>query len=248
MLLKCNSLTKEYMSLSGSCVFALSEINFSLSDNEFLSVVGPSGSGKSTLLNIIAGILEPTSGEIRFKNSSLPRMGYVLQANALFPWFTVERNLAYPLELQGISRRDRKTAAEELCVQLGLSPEQFLNKYPKELSGGELRRVAIGMALAMKPSLLLLDEPGSQLDYAAKWDVQLLIQQIAQSRGLAGICVTHDLEEAVFLGDRVMVLNGGHVANLIDISLPKPRNNETRTSKEFIAYRQQLMGHHSAST
>jgi NitT/TauT family transport system ATP-binding protein len=104
------------------------------------------------------------------------------------------------------------------------------------------------MALAMKPALLLLDEPGSQLDYATKWDVQLLIQKIAQSRGLAGICVTHDLEEAVFLGDRVMVLNGGHVANLIDISLPRPRNNEIRTSKEFIAYRHQLMGHHSAST
>jgi len=244
MLLSCKSLGKQHVALSGDVIEALADLSFDLAEGQFLSIVGPSGSGKSTLLNLIAGVFEPTRGEVRYAGTGSPRIGYVLQSNALFPWLTVRRNLAYSQDLRRVRRTESDVDAGRLCAQLGLEPQVFLDKYPRELSGGEQRRVAIGMAVAMAPDLLLLDEPGSQLDYEAKWAIQLLVQDIALRHRLAVVCVTHDLEEAVFLGDRVMVLRSGRIADSVDIGLPRPRSNDLRASVEFNAYRKRLMGEH----
>lgn len=242
MLLSCRSVARQHVSSSGAAVDALSDVSFDLPPGGMLSVVGPSGSGKSTLLNLIAGVVAPTRGEILYAPGPAPRIGYVLQSNALFPWLTVRRNLTYAQDLQRHPRHLSDADAEQLCLQLGLAPERFLDKYPRELSGGEQRRVAIGMAVARAPNLLLLDEPTSQLDYEARWALQLLIQDIAQRRGLAVICVTHDLEEAVFVGDHVLVLRDGRVADNFAIELPRPRANDLRAAPPFNAFRLRLMG------
>jgi NitT/TauT family transport system ATP-binding protein len=241
MLLRCDALAKHHVALSGQVVEALADVSLELRMGSLLSVVGPSGSGKSTLLDLIAGVLPPTRGEMWFGSQPPLRIGYVLQSNALFPWLTVRRNLAYALDLQRLPRAQADVQAEQLCRQLGLSPEAYLDKFPRELSGGEQRRVAIGMALAPVPDLLLLDEPGSALDYEARWAIQLLVQDIAMERGLSVVCVTHDLEEAVFLGDEVLVLRAGSVVDRIAIDLPRPRRNSLRASPEFNAFRRRLM-------
>lgn len=241
VLLACRSLAKEHVSLSGSRAPALRSVSFEVERGQFLSVVGPSGSGKSTLLNLIAGVYSPSEGSVQFVDPPNPRIGYVLQADALFPWRTVRRNLAYAHDLRGVPRSESEAKAHRLCEQLGMAPEIFLDKYPRELSGGEQRRVALGMAIAMEPDLLLLDEPGAQLDYEAKWAIQLLVQELAPQRGLTVVCVTHDLEEAVFLGDRVMMMREGAIMDLIDIALPRPRHNDVRTSELFNDYRRRLM-------
>jgi len=243
MLLACHSISKQHASLSGSLALAVEDISFDLARGQFLSVVGPSGSGKSTLLNLIAGVYPPSRGSVEFFDQTPPRIGYVLQANTLFPWRTVRGNLAYASEISGRPRSERDRIASRICEQIGLSPAAFLDKYPRELSGGEQRRVAIGMAVAMEPDLLLLDEPGSQLDYEAKWAVQLLVQDIALRHGLAVICVTHDLEEAVFVGDRVMMMRAGRVIDMINIELQRPRHNTVRASDRFNDYRRRLMEH-----
>lgn len=243
MLVSCQSVAKEHVSLSGPVVSALEDVSFELAPGQLLSVVGPSGSGKSTLLNLIAGVYQPTRGTIRFADTSL-RIGYVLQNNALFPWLTVRQNLTYSHDLRRVPRRESDPMAADLCAQLSLEPTVFLGKYPRELSGGEQRRVAIGMAVATSPDLLLLDEPGSQLDYEAKWAIQLLVQEISMLRSLSVICVTHDLEEAVFLGDRVMMLRAGRVSDVLDIELTRPRLNEARSSDKFNVYRRRLMPQH----
>jgi NitT/TauT family transport system ATP-binding protein len=245
LLLRCHGLAKRHVALSGHVVEALDDVSLKLHSGRLLSIVGPSGSGKSTLLDLIAGVLPPTRGEVRFGSTSPPRMGYVLQSNALFPWLTVRRNLSYALDLQGLPRAEADAHAEQLCRQLGLSSEAYLDKLPRELSGGEQRRVAIGMALAPEPELLLLDEPGSALDYEARWAIQALVQNIAMQRGLAVVCVTHDLEEAVFLGDEVLVLRAGRVADRFPIDLPRPRKDAVRASSEFNAFRRRLMTPHA---
>ncbi len=246
MLLRCEGLSMRHVALSGRAVQALQDVSLELRAGGLLSVVGPSGSGKSTLLNLIAGVMRPTQGQVRFYTPQPPRLGYVLQSNALFPWLTVRRNLAYALDLQRVPRASADVQAEQLCRQLGLAPKDYLDKLPRELSGGEQRRVAIGMALAPQPDLLLLDEPGSALDYEARWAIQLLVQDITQQRGLAVVCVTHDLEEAVFLGDEVLVLREGRVADRIAIGLPRPRPNVLRAAPEFNALRHRLMSPHAA--
>lgn len=240
-LLACRSVSKRHVSLSGAFVSAIEDVSFDLTHGELLSIVGPSGSGKSTILNLIAGVYQQTKGSIEFLTPKHPRIGYVLQSNALFPWRTVRRNLAYSWEIQGIQRSKHNQMASDICTQLGLNPVEFLDKYPRELSGGEQRRVAIGMAVARTPDLLLLDEPSSQLDFEAKWAIQSLVQDIALQHKLAVICVTHDLEEAVFIGDRVMMMREGRVRDVIDINLSRPRHNGVRTSDSFNDYRRTLL-------
>jgi NitT/TauT family transport system ATP-binding protein len=243
--LQVNDLSKHYKSLSGNVSVALENLSFSLQQGEFLTVVGPSGSGKSTLLHLLAGIEKPTSGSVTFSSGgNTPRIGFVFQANTVFPWRTVEANLTYSLELRRASRRVRKEKAVELSGLIGLDPEVFLNKYPKELSGGEKRRVAIGMALAHEASLLLFDEPTSQLDYITKWNMQQTITNLSIQKGFTTILVTHDLDEAIILGDRILILEKGIKKALLDIKLPRPRDAEVQASEMFTAYREQIMKSH----
>lgn len=246
--LRLESVTKRYRSLSGKTVEALANLSLSLIEGEFLTIVGPSGAGKSTLLNILAGLDKPTSGRIIFSNKlRKPRIGFVFQSETIFPWRTVERNLTYALELEGIRREGRKQRAEEICRLIGLAPEVFLGKYPKELSGGEKRRVAIGMALAYEADLLLLDEPTSQLDYLSRWDLQQTILDIWSKRRFTTVLVTHDLEEAVYLSDRVLVLEDSTRRAILRIDLPRPRTPALRDSEDFRDLRNQLIDCHNTA-
>ena len=239
---KIDSISKQYTSVHGNRVNALAEISFVIQSGEFITIVGPSGSGKSTLLRMISGIDTPSVGRIKFCNgTSMPRIGFVFQANTIFPWRTIEGNLAYSLELKGVNRDTRTSKAIELCQLIGLEPDVFLRKYPKELSGGEQRRVAIGMALAHEANLLLLDEPTSQLDYAAKWNMQCTIQDLWAKQKFTAVLVTHDIDEAIFLGDQVLVLNNGNKKATLKIDLPRPREDSLRTSDIFNSYRKQIM-------
>ena len=243
--LEVGGLSKSYETLAGKKVRALNNISFSLKEGSFLTVVGPSGSGKSTLLQILAGIESPTSGTLRWKqNGNTPRIGFVFQTNTVFPWMTVERNLTYPLELRKLDRATRKRKAIELCKMVGLDWYLFHGKYPKELSGGEKRRVAIGMALAREAQLLLFDEPTSQLDYLTKWSMQSAILDLSRKANFTAVLVTHDLDEAILLGDRVLILDHGAMRALLKIDLPYPRRQSLFGSPEFNAYREQIIRYH----
>jgi ABC-type nitrate/sulfonate/bicarbonate transport system ATPase subunit len=241
-MLKIRGISKNFKAVNGIVSNALCDFSLTINKGELLAIVGPSGSGKTTLLNMIAGIENPDSGKVESSSTASPlRIGYVFQSNAIFPWRTVERNLTYPLEIDHSSSAARKQKASEICQLVGLDPKLFLSKYPKELSGGESRRVAIGMTLARDPHLLLLDEPTSQLDYETKWSIQNTIQRLWLEKRFTVILVTHDLEEAVYLGDRVLVLRGGTSVNDVQISLARPRTDHIRTTKEFGDYRERIV-------
>lgn len=232
MLVQLDKVSKSYITLAGKEVTALKDFSLSIFKGEFLTVIGPSGSGKSTLLQMLSGLEKPSNGHIRWIDANtLPRIGFVFQTNAIFPWRTIEQNLTYALEIEGVEKSIRKKKAAELCQQIGLSEEVFLHKYPKELSGGEQRRVAIGMALAHDSNLVLFDEPTSQLDYIAKWKMETLILNIWSQRKFTAVLVTHDLDEAILLGDRILLLENGQAQSILPVNLPRPREIDLLNSE-----------------
>lgn len=241
-LLNVENLCKEYLTLAGSSVQALRNISLSINKGEFLTVVGPSGSGKSTLLQLLSGIEKPTSGSIALgAEQESPRIGFVFQANTIFPWRTVAENLAYPLEVRGIGRKERREKAAQISSLVGLTPNVYLDKYPKELSGGEARRVAIGMALAYEATLLFMDEPTSQLDFFTRLKMQNIVQELWLEHRFTAIYVTHDIDEAILLGDRVAVMRAGMLQSIIEISLARPRNKLTLADSRFIGYQERII-------
>lgn len=249
IFLEVEDISKTYATLSGEKVSALKHLSFSIRKGELVTIVGPSGSGKSTLLHILAGIEEATAGSIRWPTqAAAPRIGFVFQANTVFPWRTIERNLTYPLEVRRVDAPTRRRRAVDLCRLIGLDWGVYHGKYPKELSGGEKRRVAIGMALAREAELLLLDEPTSQLDYVTKWSMQRTILDLASKELFTAVVVTHDLDEAILLGDRVMILERGEVREVIEIDLPRPRDQSMLVSKEFNRYRERIIKPSEAPT
>jgi ABC-type nitrate/sulfonate/bicarbonate transport system ATPase subunit len=165
----------------------------------------------------------------------------VFQGNSVFPWRTVERNLTYGLEAEGASARQLRAEAPRLCHLVGLDPDSFLGKYPRELSGGELRRVAIGMALSVRANILLFDEPTAQLDYVSKLQVGQTVQALARERLFTSLYVTHDIDEALLLGDRLMFLEAGRVKDELIIALPRPRSVETLATSDFAALRKEAL-------
>jgi ABC-type nitrate/sulfonate/bicarbonate transport system ATPase subunit len=245
ILLTVKNVSKVYKTVYGREIKAISNFSLNLSQGEILTIVGPSGSGKSTLLYIISGIENPTSGQVEFfGNSDRPRIGFVFQTNSIFPWRTVEKNLTYALELMKVEAIKRKEKATALCQLIRLDPDIFLKKYPKELSGGEARRVAMGMSLANDPNLLLLDEPTSHLDYITQWSVQNTIQGIWLKNKFSIVVVTHNIDEAIFLGDRVLIMDNGVLQAALEINLPRPREDVLRNSETFNVYREQISTYH----
>jgi ABC-type nitrate/sulfonate/bicarbonate transport system ATPase subunit len=241
--LLCEGISKEYVSVSGRLAYALRDVSFSVAPGVFLTIVGPSGSGKTTLLKVIAGIEPPSRGAVRFgAEGSDARIGMVFQGNSVFPWRTVERNLTYGLEAEGAPARRCRAEAPRLCQLVGLDPDSYLGKYPRELSGGELRRVAIGMALSVRANILLFDEPTSQLDYVSKLQIGQTVQALAGERLFTSLYVTHDIDEAILLGDRVIFLEGGRVKDDLLVHLPRPRTIETLATMEFAALRKEAFG------
>jgi len=218
--------------------------SFDIEQSEFLCIVGPSGCGKSTLLNIIAGFIAPSSGEIRIGGKPVSGYGMdrgiVFQDFAqLFPWRTALANVAFGLEMKGMGREERESIALEQLALVKL--EKFAKAYPHHLSGGMQQRVAIARALAYNPSVLLMDEPFAALDALTRDDMQRLLAEVWRETRKTVIYVTHNVAEAVYLADRVVVMtpHPGTVKTLVPIDLPRPRDP---LSVEFLAFQKQLLG------
>src|SRR6267378_7747721 len=217
--------------------------SFDIEQSEFICLVGPSGCGKSTLLNIIAGFLSPTAGEIRIGGKTVTGhgldRGVVFQDFAqLFPWRTALGNVTFGLEMKGIGKAEREEIARQQLKLVKL--EKFVQSYPHHLSGGMQQRVAIARALAYNPAVLLMDEPFAALDALTRDDMQRLLADVWRETGKTVIYVTHNVAEAVYLADRVVVMtpHPGKLKSEIEIRLPRPRDP---LSVEFLDYQKQLL-------
>lgn len=218
-------------------VVALNGVDLDVYENEFLCLVGPSGCGKSTLLNIIAGLLEPTSGEVicdgqKVTGTGVDR-GVVFQQYALFPWLTVKDNVEFGLKIQKKPKEECEAIAMKYIKMVGL--EKFVNSYPKELSGGMKQRVAIARAYAVNPSLLLMDEPFGALDAQTRSQLQTELLKTWEEEKKTCFFITHDVEEAVLLATKVIVMSArpGRIKEIVDIDIPYPRTQETKMDAHF---------------
>lgn len=239
-------LYKVYTDRRGESTEALRDIHFEIGDNEFVVVVGPSGCGKSTLLNIVAGLLGATSGQVVFEGAqtdSRPHTAVVFQDFALFPWRTVLKNIVYGLEERKIGRREQQEIAQKYIGLVGL--QGFERKYPHQLSGGMKQRVSIARALANDPLLLLMDEPFSALDAQTRTLMQYELSRIWEETHKSLLYITHNIQEAVFLGDRVVVLSRrpGRILDILKIDLPRPRGEHLSFEKRYLEYVDAIWGH-----
>ncbi|MFC2023720.1 ABC transporter ATP-binding protein [Chloroflexota bacterium] len=226
----CQHLSKSYPTRNGAIV-ALDDVTFDVGEREFVCVVGPSGCGKTTLLKIIAGLLEPTSGRLVFSSPALkgrPRSAMVFQDHGLYPWMTVLDNVAFGLKMQGMESEERHERALAFITRVGLAP--FANSYPHELSIGMGQRVGIARAFVAGPQMLLMDEPFGSLDAQTKLVLEEELLRIWREHQKLVVYVTHDIEEAVLLGDRVLVMTGrpGRIREDIPIPIKRPRDLSTR--------------------
>ena len=220
---------------------ALNEINLTMESGEFISLVGPSGCGKSTILRLVAGLIQPTTGKLTVDGKTItetsPERGMVFQKPTLFPWLTVWDNISFSLRMQG-RLKGNKDKVERMIKVIGL--EKFRNDYPGQLSGGMAQRVALVRSLINEPDILLLDEPLGALDAFTRMNMQDEILKIWQEKEQLAIMVTHDVDEAIYMGTRVIVLdaNPGRVVADIQIKEPFPRD---RSSDTFVQYRNEIL-------
>ena len=234
IILKVKGLRKSYHDRKSE-MLALEDINLEVHEKEFISIVGPSGCGKSTILSILSLLEDKSSGEVELKNNAT--IGYMLQDDSLFSWRTILENCLIGLEVTGKLNEDSKNYVLELLKTYGLY--EFKDKYPSSLSGGMRQRVALIRTLAIKPDILLLDEPMSALDYQSRLAISDDIYRIIKNEGKTAIMVTHDIAEAISMSDKIVVLTKrpAKVKNIYDIKLTNkstPINN--RRCKEFSQY------------
>jgi NitT/TauT family transport system ATP-binding protein len=228
-----------------SPVDALRDISLRVSPGEFVCLVGPSGCGKTTLLRLMDGLLEPDEGQILIDGANQPspgpHAGFVFQSFRLLPWRTVQDNVEFPLEIQKLDGKRRRQRAGEYLRLVGL--EGFEHSYPHELSGGMQQRVGLARALALEPQILLMDEPFAALDAQTREFMQVELSRLWESLGLAIVFVTHSLDEALFLGDSVVLIGPrpGSVQEVLKVPLPRPRwEYDFRGTPEFIELRAHL--------
>jgi NitT/TauT family transport system ATP-binding protein len=237
------SVEKVFQSRQNS-THALAGISVSVQPQEFVSIIGQSGCGKTTLLRILAGLIRPTSGEVRAEGRSLwhghvrdkdtvSKLGIVFQDANLFPWYTVEENIALPLKLRGVDKPTRTARVRELCDLVGLAG--FEKSYPGELSGGMRQRTSIARALSYRPGILLMDEPFGALDALTRDRMNLELMSIAAATRATVVLVTHSINEAVFLSDRVILLSPrpGRVRSITPVSFERPRQVDMQTLPAF---------------
>lgn len=242
--LEVKSLGKTFNTPTGETVTALKDINFTVHRREFVCVIGPSGCGKSTLIRILAGLETPSSGEILLNNETVqgpgPDRGMVFQGYTLFPWLNVKRNVMFGLLEAGRSKIVAEQEAMQWIDLVGLS--KFADSYPHQLSGGMKQRVAIARALANQPKILLMDEPYGALDAQTRAKMQRYLMEIWQNIDITVLFITHDLDEAIYLADRILVLkaNPGEVDEVIEVPVPQPRSPEQLLSAEFLATKKRL--------
>lgn len=239
--LKIENLSKTYKR-NGEQLNVLDTINLQVMDREFFTLVGPSGCGKTTLIRIIAGLEKPTSGKVIFNEQTIKspskKIGYIPQEFSLYPWKTVEKNINFGLKINNIKKKEAKTRVNHLLDLTGLN--EFKDFYPKDISGGMQQKVAIARSLATNQEVLLLDEPLRSIDAQSRNKLQDDIVDIWKKSNRTMIFVTHNIDEAVYLSDRIAVLSSlpGSVKKIIPISLERPR---VRTSSEFNAIRKKIL-------
>jgi NitT/TauT family transport system ATP-binding protein len=235
--IELGGISKSFVARDGSTTLAVERVDFKIGASEFVSLLGPSGCGKSTLLSIIAGLIEPSSGEIRIDGHPIrgpyTNVGIVFQSDLLLDWRTVLGNVLIQYEMRGLPTKQHKARAQALIASVGLS--DFETKHPWELSGGMRQRVAICRALIHEPPLLLMDEPFGALDALTRAQLQIDLQNIWQSSRKTVVFVTHSIEEAVFLSDRIIVMTPrpGRVREVVEIDLARPRRLDVRDSPVF---------------
>jgi NitT/TauT family transport system ATP-binding protein len=238
-----SGISKSY-AFADSLLTALAPTDLTVASGEMIILLGPSGCGKTTLLRLIGGLIEPTTGSVSVfdhplwksgarQADALSDLGMVFQDANLFPWLTVEQNIALPLELRGVKRATRAREAARLIDMVGITG--FGNRWPRELSGGMLQRAAIARALSYNPKIMLMDEPFGALNAMTRDSMNLELQRIWLKTGKTIVVVTHSITEAVFLGDRIVLLTArpGQIDTIIDVSFDRPRSIDLQGSAEF---------------
>ena len=241
-IIEARHVGKTYRAERGKELTVLRDISFTLHEGEIVAILGRSGAGKSTFLRILAGLVPASSGTVTYRGTDItgpnPGVGLVFQTFALMPWLTVQANVELGLEARGVPREERRRAALQAIDAIGL--DGFENAYPKELSGGMCQRASLARALVGKPKVLLLDEPLGALDAFTRMNMQDEILRIWKETGMTAIMVTHDVDEAVYLSDKVVVMTPrpGRITGTLDIKLARPR---ARSSEDFLHYRAEIL-------
>ncbi|WP_329544174.1 ABC transporter ATP-binding protein [Streptomyces sp. NBC_01356] len=242
-VLEVRELNKQFVK-DDTGIVALRDLSLGIEEGCFITVLGRSGCGKSTMLNVMSGLMSPTSGVVTFRDEPVsgPRteVGYMTQSDTLMPWRDVRRNIEMPMEIKGVEAKDRRLRATDLIERVGLTG--FERHYPRELSGGMRRRASLARMLAGDPEVLLLDEPFGALDAQLRSVLQAELLRLWQGSGQTVVFVTHDIEEALLLGDRIVVL--GRVGRVVldkAIDLPRPRDaDELRVDPRFVSLHKEM--------
>ena len=243
--LTLEDLAMRFRTRKGAEVTALEGISVQVKDGEFAVLVGPSGCGKSTILRLVAGLLRPSRGRVLLDGREVAApgadRGMVFQSYTLFPWLTVRKNVEFGLKIRGVPAAERQQLARHYLTRIGLNG--FEDVYPKELSGGMMQRVAIARALANDPAILLMDEPFGALDAQTRAFMGELLLKVWGDATKTVLFVTHDIEEGLFLGDRVFVMTArpGRIREEIPVPLPRPRTLDTLTSETFVRLKGRVM-------
>ncbi|MDB5980422.1 MAG: transporter-like protein [Pseudomonas sp.] len=242
--LKVDNVCLRYQTPAGTTFTALEQVSFEVPDQQFAVLVGPSGCGKSSLLYLTAGLAEPTSGEIFVGGKQVDGpgadRGMVFQGYTLFPWLTVRQNIEFGLKRRGVASRERKDIVEHYLNEVGLL--RFADNYSKQLSGGMMQRVAIARALANDPQILLMDEPFGALDSQTRLQMQQLLLRVWEHSKKTVLFVTHDIDEAILLGDRIFVMGArpGRIKEVLDVPIERPRNLDMVMDPEFIRMKRSI--------
>lgn len=241
--IEISGVTQEFEKKDGKFL-ALDTVNLNVEQNEFICVVGPSGCGKTTLLNIIAGLCKPTTGMVKVRGELVTGpgkgKGVVFQQYALYPWLTVEKNVEFGMRMKGVPKAERAEIAKKYIDLVGLS--KFAKAYPKELSGGMKQRVAIARAYATAPEVLLMDEPFGALDAQTRAQLQENLLKTWEQERKTCFFITHDVEEAVLLATKIIIMSAGpgHITEIVPVTLPYPRTQQTKLTSEFNELKNQI--------
>jgi ABC-type nitrate/sulfonate/bicarbonate transport system ATPase subunit len=242
--LSIQGISKRFVGRAGTEVEALAPVSLSICQGEFVSIIGPSGCGKSTLLNLVAGLATPTTGRMLldgepFEGPCADR-GVVFQKYTLYPWLDVQDNISFGLKLAGVSAAARRETAHHFMGEMGLL--EFARAYPAQLSGGMQQRVAIARALAVSPKVLLMDEPFGALDAQTRESMQELLLRVRSAEEMTVLFITHDIDEALYLSDRVHLMSArpGQIVAQFDPPGARHERDQARTSPEFLAMRREI--------
>jgi NitT/TauT family transport system ATP-binding protein len=243
--LRIDDVTLRFAPKGANPVTALDGISIDVADQEFAVIVGPSGCGKTSLLRLVAGLIEPSAGSITLDGTAVTGpgrdRGMVFQSYTLFPWLTVRDNIEFGLKIAGMAPAERTRVARHFISEVGL--EGFEAAYPKHLSGGMMQRVALARALANDPAILLMDEPFGSLDSQTRSLMQELLLTVWEHAHKTVLFITHDIDEAILLGDRVHVMTArpGRIKERIEVGIARPRSVDTLTSADFTAIKRRIM-------